>query len=148
MRISRKSDVGKCGNMETDLRWNSTHYGVEVHAGKRSFIVSAMPNMVGRLDCAVKCCETMSSWRLPTYKEAELMAMKLPQINCLMEINGGHRIDNEAVLWLDGDYGHSRSLKVQEGLCYLLPYRKDTTSDWWCRREIRLVMPLRSDMVR
>ena len=46
-------------------------------------------------------------------------------------------------LWLDGDYGHHRRLKVGEGLCYILQYRQDTMSWWWYRREIRLVMPLR-----
>lgn len=134
--------------MKTDIRWNSTYYGVEVRSHKKNFIISAMPNMVGRLDAAVKCCETMSPWRLPTYKEVELIADNLPQINALMESNAGHNLDYESVLWLDGDYGHYRDLKVGEGLCYILQYRKDTTSWWWYRREIRLVMPLRSDINR
>ena len=131
-----------------DIRWNSTYYGVEMRSDKKQFIISAMPNMIGRLDAAVKCCETMSNWRLPTYKEIELVAEYLPQINALMEQNGGHCIDCESVLWLDGDYGHSRNLKVGEGLCYILQYRKDTIQWWWYRREIRLVMSLRSDNMR
>ena len=134
--------------MKTDIRWNSAYYGVELCSSKRRFILSAMPNMVGRLDAAVKCCDTMSSWRLPTYKEMELIAENLSQINALMEENGGHVLDYESVLWLDGDYGHYRNLKVGEGLCYILQHRKDTTSWWWYRREIRLVMPLGSDVVR
>ena len=125
------------------ITWNSTHYGVEVQSAKKNFIISAMPNMIGRLDTAVKCCDTMAGWRLPTFKEVELIADNIAQINDLMEANGGHRIDLESVLWLDGDYGHYRRLKVGEGLCYILQYRQDTTSWWWYRREIRLVMPLR-----
>lgn len=66
----------------------------------------------------------------------------IPRINALMDENGGHRIDLESILWLDGDYGHSRSLKVDEGLCYILQYRQDTLSWWWNRREFRMVMPL------
>lgn len=124
------------------VRWNSTYYGVEIEARNRHFILSAMPNMVGRLDCAVKCCETMGNWRLPTFKEMELIAASIPQINALMEQNGGHPMDLESILWLNGDYGYSTGLKVSEGLCYILQYRKDTLSWWWYRREIRLVMPL------
>ena len=64
------------------------------------------------------------------------------EVHALMDENGGHRIDMESVLWLDGDYGYSRSLNVGEGLCYILQYRQDTLSWWWHRREFRLVMPL------
>lgn len=133
--------MNTCG--VSKVGWNSTYYGVEVDIGNRRFIISAMPNMIGRLDTAVKCCDTMAGWRLPTFKEVELIADNIAQINDLMEANGGHRIDLESVLWLDGDYGHYRRLKVGEGLCYMLQYRQDTTSWWWYRREIRLVMPLR-----
>ena len=125
------------------LTWNSARYGVEVQSDKKHFVISAMPNMIGRLDAAVKCCGTMTGWRLPTFKEAELIAENISQINDLMETNGGHRIDLESILWLDGDYGHHRCLKVGEGLCYILQYRQDTMSWWWYRREIRLVMPVR-----
>lgn len=124
------------------VSWNNTFYGVEIKSAKKHFIVSAMPNMTGRLDAAVKCCETMGNWRLPTFKEMEMIADAIPRINALMDENGGHRIDMESVLWLDGDYGYSRSLKVGEGLCYILQYRQDTLSWWWNRREFRLVMPL------
>lgn len=127
---------------DTGISWNSACYGVEVSDGKRHFIVSATPNMTGRLDAAVKCCETMGNWRLPTFKEMELIADYIPLINALMEENGGHRIDVESILWLDGDYGHHRNLKTDEGLCYILQYHKDTLSWWWYRREFRLVMPL------
>lgn len=125
------------------LTWNSARYGVEVQSYKKHFVISAMPNMIGRLDAAVKCCDTMAGWRLPTFKEAELIAENISQINDLMEANGGHRIDMESILWLDGDYGHHRRLKVGEGLCYILQYRQDIMSWWWYRREIRLVMPVR-----
>lgn len=125
------------------ITWNSARYGVEVQSDKKHFVISAMPNMIGRLDAAVKCCDTMPGWRLPTFKEAELIAENISQINDQMEANGGHRIDLESILWLDGDYGHHRRLKVGEGLCYILQYRQDTTSWWWYRREIRLVMPVR-----
>ena len=101
-----------------------------------------MPNMVGRLDTAVRCCETMGNWRLPTFKEVELIADSVPIINALMEQNGGNPIDQESVLWLSGDYGCSRSLKTCEGLCYILQCRRDTLSEWWRRMEIRLVRPL------
>lgn len=124
------------------VSWNNAFYGVEIKSAKKHFIVSAMPNMTGRLDAAVKCCETMGNWRLPTFKEMEMIADAIPRINALMDENGGHRIDLESILWLDGDYGHSRSLKVDEGLCYILQYRQDTLSWWWNRREFRLVMPL------
>lgn len=124
------------------VSWNNAFYGVEIKSAKKHFIVSAMPNMTGRLDAAVKCCETMGNWRLPTFKEVEMIADAIPRINALMDENGGHRIDLESILWLDGDYGHSRSLKVDEGLCYILQYRQDTLSWWWNRREFRLVMPL------
>lgn len=124
------------------VSWNNAFYGVEIKSAKEHFIVSAMPNMTGRLDAAVKCCETMGNWRLPTFKEVEMIADAIPRINALMDENGGHRIDLESILWLDGDYGHSRSLKVDEGLCYILQYRQDTLSWWWNRREFRLVMPL------
>ena len=122
--------------------WNAFYYGVEIHAGKRRFVVSAMPNMVGRLDTAVRCMETMSGWRLPTFREMETIIGSIAQVNALMEQNGGHRIDLESVLWLDGDYGPSWSLKTNEGLCYILQYHQDTLSWWWNRREFRLVMPL------
>ena len=128
---------------EASITWNSARYGVEVQSDKKHFVISAMPNMIGRLDAAVKCCDTMAGWRLPTFKEVELIADNIAQINTLMEANGGHRIDLESVLWIDGDYGHYRRLKVDEGLCYILQYRQDTTSWWWYRREIRLVMPMR-----
>ena len=124
------------------IKWNSSYYGVEISNGKRRFILSAMPNMVGRLDTAVRCCETMSNWRLPTFKEMEMIADSVTMINALMEQNGGHPIDMESVLWLDGDYGQSTGLKVGEALCYILQYHKDTLCWWWHRREIRLVMPL------
>lgn len=124
------------------VSWNNAFYGVEIKSAKKHFIVSAMPNMTGRLDAAVKCCETMGNWRLPTFKEMEMIADAIPRINALMDENGGHRIDLESILWLDGDYGHSRSLNVGEGLCYILQYRQDTLSWWWKRREFRLVMPL------
>lgn len=125
-----------------NVNWNSTFYGVEIRSGKKHFIISGMPNMTGRLDTAVRCAETMNGWRLPTFKEIDLIADAIPRINALMDENGGHRIDMESVLWLDGDYGHSRSLKVGEGLCYILQYRQDTLSWWWKRREFRLVMSL------
>lgn len=125
-----------------NVNWNSTFYGVEIRSGKKHFIISGMPNMTGRLDTAVRCAETMNGWRLPTFKEIGLIADAIPRINALMDENGGHRIDMESVLWLDGDYGHSRSLKVGEGLCFILQYRQDTLSWWWNRREFRLVMPL------
>jgi len=125
-----------------NVNWNSTFYGVEIRSGKKHFIISGMPNMTGRLDTAVRCAETMNGWRLPTFKEIDLIADAIPRINALMDENGGHRIDMESVLWLDGDYGHSRSLKVGEGLCYILQYRQDTLSWWWNRREFRMVMPL------
>ena len=124
------------------VSWNYSHYGVELKSGNRHFVISAMPNMVGRLDAAVKCCETMGNWRLPTFREIELIAANISQVNALMEQNGGHPIDLESVLWLDGDYGHSSALKTDEGLCYILQYRQDTLSWWWNRREFRLVMPL------
>lgn len=127
---------------KTICAWNAAYFGVSVQSCSRHFVVSAMPNMIGRLDTAVKCCETMGNWHLPTYKEMEIIADAIPDINALMEENGGHRIDLESVLWLDGDYGHSSSLKVGEGLCYILQYRQDTLSWWWNRREFRLVMPL------
>jgi hypothetical protein len=72
----------------------------------------------------------------------DLIAANLQQINAVMQQNGGHRMDQESVLWLNGDYGHSTALKRDEGLCYILQLRKDTLSEWWCRREIRLVMSL------
>lgn len=122
--------------------WSGTYYGVEIRAGKRRFIISAMPSMVGRLDTAVRCMETMSGWRLPTFREMEAIIGSIAQVNALMEQNGGHRIDLESVLWLDGDYGPSSALKTDEGLCYILQYRQDTLSWWWNRREFRLVMPL------
>jgi hypothetical protein len=122
--------------------WNTTYYGVEIDVGNKHFVISAMPNMIGRLDAAVKCCETMGNWRLPTYKEIELVAHLLPHINALMGQNGGHPIDLESILWLSGDYGSSTGLKTGEGLCYILQYRMDTLSWWWNRREIRLVMPV------
>lgn len=125
-----------------NVNWNSTFYGVEIRSGKKHFIISGMPNMTGRLDTAVRCAETMNGWRLPTFKEIDLIADAIPRINALMDENGGHRIDMESVLWLDGDYGHSRSLKVGEGLCFILQYRQDTLSWWWKRREFRLVMSL------
>lgn len=124
------------------IKWNSVYYGVEIRTDRKHFVVSAMPNMVGRLDTAVKCCETMANWRLPTYKEMEIIAGAVPKINALMAASGGHVIDLESVLWLDGDYGFSRNLKTEEGLCYILQYRQDTLSWWWNRREFRLVMPL------
>lgn len=124
------------------IKWNSSYYGVEISCGKRRFILSAMPNMVGRLDTAVRCCEIMGNWRLPTFKEVELIADSVPMINALMEQNGGNPIDQESVLWLSGDYGCSRSLKTGEGLCYIFQCRRDTLSEWWRRMEIRLVMPL------
>ena len=127
---------------KTICAWNAAYFGVSVQSNSRHFVVSAMPNMIGRLDTAVKCCETMGNWHLPTYKEMEIIADAIPNINALMEENGGHRIDLESVLWLDGDYGHSSGLKVGEGLCYILQYRQDTLSWWWNRREFRLVMPL------
>ena len=65
--------------------WNASYYGVEIHAGKRRFVVSAMPNMVGRLDTAVRCMETMSGWRLPTFKEVETIIGSIAQVNALME---------------------------------------------------------------
>ena len=102
--------------------------------------------MVGRLDAAVKCCETMGNWRLPTFREMELIVANISQINALMEQNGGHPIDLESILWLDGDYGHSSALKTDEGLCYILQYRQDTLSWWWNRREFRLVMPSGQDI--
>ena len=105
-----------------------------------------MPNMVGRLDAAVKCCETMGNWRLPTFREMELIMANISQVNALMEQNGGHPIDLESILWLDGDYGNSSALKTDEGLCYILQYRQDTLSWWWNRREFRLVMPSRQDI--
>ena len=125
-----------------NVNWNSTFYGVEIRSGKKHFIISGMPNMTGRLDTAVRCAETMNGWRLPTFKEIDLIADAIPRTNALMDEIGGHRIDMESVLWLDGDYGHSRSLKVGEGLCYILQYRQDTLSWWWNRREFRMVMPL------
>ena len=124
------------------VRWNSTYYGVEIEAGSKHFVLSAMPNMIGHLDAAVKCCETMGNWRLPTFREMEEVAVNVSQINALMAQNGGHPLDLESILWLSGDYGSSTSLKTGEGLCYILQYRKDTLSWWWNRREIRLVMPL------
>lgn len=102
--------------------------------------------MVGRLDAAVKCCETMGNWRLPTFREIELIVANISQVNALMEQNGGHPIDLESILWLDGDYGSSSSLKTDEGLCYILQYRQDTLSWWWNRREFRLVMPSGQDI--
>ena len=128
------------------VSWNYSHYGVELKSGNRHFVISAMPNMVGRLDAAVKCCETMGNWRLPTFREIELIAANISQVNALMEQNGGHPIDLESILWLDGDYGHSSALKTDEGLCYILQYRQDTLSWWWNRREFRLVMPSRQDI--
>ena len=122
--------------------WNTTYYGVEIDVGNKHFVISAMPNMIGRLDAAVKCCETMGNWRLPTFREMEEVAVNVSQINALMAQNGGHPLDLESILWLSGDYGSSTSLKTGEGLCYILQYRKDTLSWWWNRREIRLVMPL------
>ena len=124
------------------IRWNSAYYGVEVQIDRKRFVISGMPNMVGRLDAAVKCCETMGNWRLPVFGEMDLIAANLQQINAVMQQNGGHRMDKESVLWLNGDYGHSTALKRDEGLCYILQLRKDTLSEWWCRREIRLVMSL------
>ena len=124
------------------VRWNSTYYGVEIEAGSKHFVLSAMPNMIVRLDAAVKCCETMGNWRLPTFREMEEVAVNVSQINALMAQNGGHPLDLESILWLSGDYGSSTSLKTGEGLCYILQYRKDTLSWWWNRREMRLVMPL------
>ena len=126
------------------VSWNYSHYGVEMKSGNRHFVISAMPNMVGRLDAAVKCCETMGNWRLPTFREIELIAANISQVNALMEQNGGHPIDLESVLWLDGDYGHSSALKTDEGLCYILQYRQDTLSWWWNRREFRLVRSVSS----
>ena len=126
------------------VSWNYSHYGVELKSGNRHFVISAMPNMVGRLDAAVKCCETMGNWRLPTFREIELIAANISQVNALMEHNGGHPIDLESVLWLDGDYGHSSALKTDEGLCYILQYRQDTLSWWWNRREFRLVRSVSS----
>ena len=114
------------------IRWNSAYYGVEVQTARKRFVVSGMPNMVGRLDAAVKCCETMGNWRLPVFGEMDVIAANLQQINAVMQQNGGHRIDLESVLWLKRD----------EGLCYILQLRKDTLSEWWSRREIRLVMSL------
>ena len=124
------------------VRWNSTYYGIEIETGSTHFVLSAMPNMIGRLDAAVKCCETMGNWRLPTFREMEEVAVNVSQINALMAQNGGHPLDLESILWLSGDYGSSTSLKTGEGLCYILQYRKDTLSWWRNRREIRLVMPL------
>lgn len=129
-------------NDRNTVNWNSAFYGVEIRSGKKHFIVSAMPNMTGRLDTALRCVETMNGWRLPSFKEIETVADSIARVNELMDLNGGHRIDLESVLWLDGDYGHSRSLKVGEGLCYMLQYRQDTLSWWWSRMEFRLVMPL------
>ena len=128
------------------VSWNYSHYGVELKSGNRHFVISAMPNMVGRLDAAVKCCETMGNWRLPTFREMELIVANISQVNALMEQNGGHPIDLESILWLDGDYGSSSSLKTDEGLCYILQYRQDTLSWWWNRREFRLVMPSGQDI--
>lgn len=128
--------------MKPRVKWNSAFYGVEIRAGKRHFIVSAMPNMIGRLDAAVRCMETMSGWRLPTFGEVEVIAGALAQVNALMDHNGGHRIDLESALWLDGDYGPSWALRTDEGLCYDLQYRQDTLSWWWSRREFRLVRPV------
>ena len=126
------------------ISWNHSRYGVELKSGNRHFVISAMPNMVGRLDAAVKCCETMGNWRLPTFREMELIVANISQVNALMEQNGGHPIDLESVLWLDGDYGHSSALKTDEGLCYILQYRQDTLSWWWNRREFRLVRSVSS----
>ena len=128
------------------ISWNHSRYGVELKSGNRHFVISAMPNMVGRLDAAVKCCETMGNWRLPTFREMELIVANISQVNALMEQNGGHPIDLESILWLDGDYGSSSSLKTDEGLCYILQYRQDTLSWWWNRREFRLVMPSGQDI--
>ena len=128
------------------ISWNYSRYGVELKSGNRHFVISAMPNMVGRLDAAVKCCETMGNWRLPTFREMELIMANISQVNALMEQNGGHPIDLESILWLDGDYGSSSSLKTDEGLCYILQYRQDTLSWWWNRREFRLVMPSGQDI--
>lgn len=122
------------------ISWNSSLYGVEIKAGKKHFVISAMPSMVGRLDTALKCCETMGNWRLPTFKEIKMVAESLQQINALMTENGGHRIDRESIMWISGDYGHSSSLKVNEGLCYILDYQEDTLCWWWRRHEFRLVM--------
>ena len=124
------------------LEWNDAFYGVEIRTGKKHFIVSALPNMTGRLDTAVRCVETMNGWRLPTFKEMEAILGSIGRVNALMDQNGGHCIDMESILWLDGDYGPSRSLKTDEGLCYILQYHQDTLSWWWNRREFRLVMPL------
>ena len=55
--------------MKARVKWNSLYYGVEIRTQKRQFVVSAMPNMVGRLDAAVLCTETMNGWRLPTFSE-------------------------------------------------------------------------------
>lgn len=129
---------------KSSISWNNSYYGVNLKSGNRHFVISAMPNMVGRLDAAVKCCETMGNWRLPTFREIELIVANISQVNALMEQNGGHRIDLESVLWLDGDYGSSSALKTDEGLCYILQYRQDALCWWWNRREFRLVMSLGS----
>lgn len=128
--------------MKAKVTWNSAFYGVEIHTERKHFVVSALPTMVGRLDAAVLCAETMNGWRLPTFSEMESILDSIARVNALMNENGGHRIDLASVMWLDGDYGHSRSLKRDEGLCYILQYRQDTLSWWWQRREFRLVMPL------
>ena len=128
--------------MKARVKWNSLYYGVELRTQKRQFVISAMPNMVGRLDAAVLCTETMNGWRLPTFSEVETILDSIARVNALMDQNGGHKIDLESVVWLDGDYGHSRCLKTNEGLCYMLQNRQDTLSWWWARREFRLVMPL------
>lgn len=101
------------------VSWNNAFYGVEIKSAKKHFIVSAMPNMTGRLDAAVKCCETMGNWRLPTFKEMEMIADSIPRINALMDENGGHRIDLESILWLAGTMGiHAASMLAKVSATY------------------------------
>ena len=133
---------------KTKVTWNSGLYGVEIRTKRHHFVVTAMPTMVGRLDAAVRCAETMEGWRLPTFGEMEAILDSIARVNALMIENGGHRIDLEGVMWLDGDYGLSRSLKTDEGLCYILQYRQDALCWWWNRREFRLVMSLGSLTVK
>ena len=61
----------------SSISWDNSYYGVNHKSGNRHFVVSAKPKMVGCLDAAVKCCETMGNWRLPTFREMELIAANI-----------------------------------------------------------------------
>lgn len=64
------------------LSWNPIFYGVEIKSAKKHFIVSEMPNMTGRLDAAVKCCETMGIHAASMLAKVSATYSSIVRIHC------------------------------------------------------------------